>query len=173
LLVLAAFAFKSSTPGSEEIPSTAPSAKLAPQVKITGEVACPGTYDLTAVPTIKELLKAAQPLPTGDLSRINLRKKLRPGQTLHIPAKRMIKIQISGAVENPGELEILSGTRLSDLAHELPCLPDADLKSLRKKTRFLQDGDTLEVPFKRKKGEKSKKKKKNLAFLLWKNNRFC
>lgn len=135
------------------------------QVKIEGQVQKPGTYSMPLHSSLKDLLEQAQPLSTADLSHLKWRCKLRDGQTIHIPERRWISIQISGAVQEPGPLKILSGMRCYELADQLQFLPEADVNSIRKKRRFLQDGDVVEISTKKTKkkpsGKKTSKKKVN------------
>jgi DNA uptake protein ComE-like DNA-binding protein len=156
LLALAGFAFNRTK-------SISPPVTLAPispvtdlQVKIEGQVANPGLYRLPLKSTLKQLLEQAQPLSTADLSQLNGRRKLRDGQTIHIPERHLITIQIAGAVEQPGSLQILSGTRCCELTEQLHVLPDADLRALSKKRSFVKEDMLIEVPFKKKRKEKKK-----------------
>jgi protein involved in polysaccharide export with SLBB domain len=151
LLVLAGFAFNRPKPAFATIlPSSEPIATIL-EVRIEGHVAKPGLYRLPLNAKLKDLLEQAQPLSSADLSQLNWRRKLRNGQTLHVPERRLITIQLAGAVCQPGPLLILSGTRCCELADQLQVLPEADLSAMRKKKRFLQEGDHIEIPVKRKK----------------------
>jgi hypothetical protein len=157
LLLLAGFALGREKP----IPIPLSSSESTPsvlQVKIEGQVAKPGLYRFPLHTTVRELVEQAEPLPSADLSCVKWRKQLRDGQTVHIPERHWITIHLAGAVQEPGPLKILSGTRCCELADQLDVLPEADLKSLRKKKRFLQEGDLLDVPFLKKKGKKAKAK---------------
>lgn len=160
LLVLATLAF-----GRQEhtVPAAPPSPPPAGmQIKVEGEVANPGIYELPLTGTLKELLAQAQPLPNADLSQLNWRRRLRDGQTIRIPVRKPITITIAGAVVEPGPMEILSGTRYQELADQLQVLPEADMTVLRKRRRIIQEGDVVTIPVKKKKGEKSiKSKEKN------------
>jgi hypothetical protein len=148
LLVLAGFALgKKKQLPSLTISTEAPLTVL--QVKIEGQVAKPGLYRLPLRRSLKEIIDQAQPLPSADLSQLKWRRKLRDGQTIHIPERHWITIQIAGEVQQPGPLKIMSGTRCCELADQLKTLPTADLNSLRKKKRFLQEGDLVEVSAKK------------------------
>lgn len=154
LLALAGFAWGRpkpvmNTPALPPVPLVA-----VLQIKVEGQVAKPGKYSLSLDTTLKQLLEQVQPLPSADLSKLNTRRKLRDGQTLHVPERHTITIQLAGAVQQPGPLKILSGTRCCELADQLQVLPDADLKPIRKRRGFIQEGDRIEVPLK-----KSPKKK--------------
>lgn len=159
LLALTGFALGKSKPlEAAAIPSLPPQQIVTVlEVKIEGHVAKPGLYRLPLKTTLKELLEQAEPLPSADLSQLKWRRKLRDGQTLHIPERRQITIQIAGAVQQPGPMQILSGTRCGELADQLQVLPDADLKAMRKKKSFVQEGDLIEVPTKKKGKDKKKK----------------
>jgi protein involved in polysaccharide export with SLBB domain len=129
------------------------------QVTITGEVFRPGTYELDVNTTLKDLIELADPLPSADLSRVNSRRKLYDGQSVYVPPKTPLTITILGAVQNPGTLQIMSGTRVYELANQIAFLPEADIQSIRKKRRYLKEGDLINVPSKK---EKSNKKKKQV-----------
>lgn len=149
LLALAGFALNRPKPAFAADPLPAEPIATLLEVRVEGQVAKPGLYRLPFQAKLKDLLEQAQPLPSADLSQLNWRRKLRNGQTLHVPERRIITIQLAGAVRQPGPLSILSGTRCCELADQLPVLPEADLKAMRKKRRFLQEGDYIEIPIKR------------------------
>jgi hypothetical protein len=157
LLALAGFALvrPKSTPPHAPLPSISEEVTVL-QVKIEGQIAKPGLYRLPLHATIKELLKQAEPLDSADLSQLNWRKRLRNGQTIHIPERHLIIIHLTGAIEQPGPLEILSGTRYCELADQLSALPDADLKAIRNKKSFVKEGECIDIPFKKNKKKKSK-----------------
>lgn len=157
LLALAGFALVRPKPTLPPVPLPPVSEEMTVlQIKIEGQVAKPGLYRLPLHATMKELLEQAEPLASADLSQLNWRRRLRNGQTIHIPERRLMTIHIVGAVEQPGPLEILSGTRYCDLADELPALPDADLKAILKKKSFVQEGECIEVPYQKKRKKREK-----------------
>lgn len=155
LLALSAFALM----GRRTIPLPKPVEPKASvlEVKIEGEVAHPGLYQLPLKSTLKELLAQAEPLPTADLSKLSLRKRLHDGQTVKIPEKKWITIQLAGLVQQPGPMKIMSGTRIQELVGELQLLPEADVKALSKRKSFLFEGDTIDVPAKKAKKAKANK----------------
>ncbi len=119
------------------------------EIEVTGAVDRPGFYSFDRTPTYKAILEKAHPLPTADLSQIEL-KGIPPlccGQ-IEIPFRRPIVIQLKGAVDPEGAMEILSGTRVCEIVGEFPLLPDADISALRKNKTFIQEGDVIAVPFK-------------------------
>lgn len=126
------------------------------QVKIEGQVVKPGLYRLPLHATLRELLIQAEPLASADLSQLNLRRRLRNNQTVHVPERYIMTVYLTGAIEQSGPLEILSGTRYCDLVDELSVLPNADLQTIRKKKSFIPKGDCINIPFQNK-----EKKKKN------------
>lgn len=153
LLALAGFALgrPKSIPAAIALPSPSPASVNVLQVKIEGQVAKPGFYRLPLNATLKQLLDQAQPLSSADLSQLNWRRKLRDGQILRVPERHPITIYIAGAVQEPGPLQILSGTRYCELVDQLQVLLDADLKALSKKKGFVQEGDLIKVPAKKNK----------------------
>lgn len=128
------------------------------QIKVEGYVAKPGFYQLPYQTTLKKLLEMVEPASSADLSELNYRKKLRDGQTIIIPERKIITIQVTGAVQEPGALKILSGTRCCDLADQLKLLPEADIKALKRKNRFVKGGDMIEVQFQKQVRAKKKSK---------------
>lgn len=152
MLALAGLAFgrQQSTPVSYAPPEPPPSAL---QVSIEGEVAKPGVYQLPLDATLRQLIEKGEPLAEADLSQLNPRKKLFDGQTIRIPRKRWITITVEGAVQEPGSYKILSGTRYQELTNQLQLSPEADLNAIRKKKRFLKDGETIRIPTKKDKGK--------------------
>lgn len=119
------------------------------QVTITGEVFRPGTYELDVNTTLKDLIELADPLPSADLSKVNSRRKLYDGQSVYVPPKTPLTITILGAVQNPGTLQIMSGTRVYELANQIAFLPEADIQFIRTKRRYLKEGDIINVPSKK------------------------
>lgn len=151
LLVLAGFALSRPKPSPRAISSYSIPEKITVlQVKIEGEVAKPGRYRLPLQATMKELLEEAEPLASADLSQMNYRRRLRNDQTIHVPKRRIMTVQVTGAVEHSGPFEILSGTRYFELAEQLAFLPDADLKAVRKRRSFIQEGQRIDIPFQKK-----------------------
>ncbi len=150
LLVLAGFAWRRSKPVISPLFSSPPSSHVL-QVKIEGQISKPGVYQLPLKSMLKHLLEEAKPLPSADLSRLNGRKKLHDGQTLYVPERRPIMIYVTGAVQQPGSMQILSGTRYDELASQLQMLPSANPKIFYKKKGFVKEGESIEVPFKQKK----------------------
>jgi len=158
LLALAGFALgRSKSMPPSDISPPVPQVTVL-QVKIEGQVAKPGLYRLPLNAKLKQLLEQAEPLPSADLSELNWRRKLHHNQTIHIPERRLITIQIAGAVQQPGPLQILSGIRYCELAEELLVLPDADLKAMRKRKGFVKEGDNIEVPIQKKRKQTRKEK---------------
>lgn len=145
---------------SELVVSTAQAPKVL-HIKIEGEVSKPGTYELPLNSTLQEVLDLAKVLPTADLSDVKWRRKLRDGQTIRIPERRWITIEVLGAVVQPGARRVLSGTRVCELLEQIAMLPDADCKPLKKKRQYIQEGDRLVVP--QKLGRVGSKKKKKFA----------
>lgn len=149
LVVLSAFALLRSkpTPSDYVLPSIPPSTFI--EVWVSGQVADPGLYKLPLKCTLKYLLELAIPLESADLSELNYRRKLHDGQKIHIPERVLITIYVSGAVEEEGAVQVLSGTRYNELGKQLKMLPDADLKTINQKTRFVKEGETILIPFKK------------------------
>ncbi len=162
LLILSAIAYL----GEERfLPSTGVSHDLVSQeieVIIAGAVTKPGTYVLRKDALLKDLLELCKPLPEADLRRLNLEGKLRHGQKVRIITKPLITIFVGGAVEKPGALQVLKGTKLEDLLKHIQFTPEADLKKMQRKRR-LKDQEVIHVPIKEElKSQKRNQRKKPL-----------
>ncbi len=55
------------------------------QIHVAGEVAAPGVYELPAGSRVKDALKLAEPLTTGDLHALNLAAPLQDGDRIILP----------------------------------------------------------------------------------------
>lgn len=162
LLLLAGFALSRPKPPPRILSSLSASEKITVlEVKVEGEVTKPGQYRLPLHSTLKDLFEQVEPLPSADLSQISWRRRLHHNQTIRIPKRQTITIQVTGAVEHPGTFEILSGTRYFELADQLAYLPDADLKAIRRRRGFIQSGQCIDVPFQKKIVNKKLKKQFN------------
>ncbi|MFI0434199.1 MAG: hypothetical protein ACH350_00540 [Parachlamydiaceae bacterium] len=151
LLALAGFAIGRSKPSLPGLKPLAISDEITVlEVKIEGEIRKPGLYRLPRHATMNDLLIQSEALPSADLSVLNWKRRLRNNQTVIVPKRRLISITIKGAVEQPGVMQILSGTRYCHLVDLLPLLPEADLTNMRKKQRFVDDGDCIDVPYRKK-----------------------
>lgn len=151
LLALAGFALGRSKKGEDPIHSPLAEMPVALlEIKVEGAVVKPGVYRMPLSASLKDVLDQAELLPSADQSKLKWNRKLRHEQTIRIPERTWITIYIEGAVTQPGSLQILSGTRGQELADQLDVLPEADLKALRKKRQFLQQGDTITIPIKKK-----------------------
>lgn len=75
-----------------------------------------------------------------------------------------ITVYLAGAVETPIELEVDTGTRISELKNLIKLLPDADVRFFNKK-RKLNHLETVVIPIKKqmkKQVQKTTRKKKSL-----------
>lgn len=120
---------------------------LVPQdidVFIEGAVEHPGAYKIKRGSKIQSLLDLSKPLPEANLNKVKPQMKLKNGQRVHIPTKKMITIFLSGAVTNPGPYTVPKGTKWIDLLKIVSFSLEADLKSIKKK-KLLQDQDVVFV----------------------------
>lgn len=157
MLVLASYATIRSKPVMDSLPLPplpAPSQQI--QITVIGEVVHAGLHYLPQGSKMQNVLDLVQPLPSADLSQLNYRRRLRDGQTVQIPQRQKMTIQISGAVKSPGSIEMLSGTRYCDWIPQLEVLPEADISKLKKRKGFIQNGVSIEIPVKKKKGVRKK-----------------
>lgn len=127
------------------------------KVTISGAVSKPDTYILKKGATLKVLLDLAEPLPNADLSKVNLKRKLKDEETFYIPSKKLITVYLEGAVANQGPLHLYEGSSLQDLLQNVEFLPNADKRSLKKK-RILKDEEIVVIPAKTPSKRKTSKK---------------
>ena len=115
---------------------TVPS-KTASSVTVTGEVQNPGPKSLENARTLLEAVKAANPTPKADWSRISVRSRgnqepevvdlrkarnapeedthsLKEGDTIFVPSKELGVASISGQVQNPGEKDLSGSINVFD-----------------------------------------------------------
>ena len=67
-------------------------------------------------------------------------------QKMEIFAKKSVTVQIGGAVENPGFIELSLGSTVDDALSQTVLLSDADTSMINRGT-VLKDGDVLTIPF--------------------------
>lgn len=119
-------------------------------VAIDGAVEFPGGYDLPVKSTVQDLLNIAKPLPEANLSKVKQKSKLKNLQKIQIPYKKWLAITVEGAIENPGPLKVLEGTRYCDLIKLLKILPGADIKPLNQKKGLIREGEVIKIHSKEK-----------------------
>lgn len=124
-------------------------------VQVEGAVEKPGLLTLKRGSCLQDALLMTSPLPEADLKGLKLKKALRDGQVIRVPRKRLITIFLEGAVQNPGPLQVWEGTKREELLTQIAFLPEADLKSLKKKQK-LNDQEIVIVTLR-----KTKKKNKD------------
>ena len=134
-------------PSFSSLESKTKAEKTSLQIKIVGQVKYPGICEFPIKTSLKDVMNRVEPLPNADLSRLHWRRKLKDGQTIRVPERKLIKITVSGAVKNPGEMQIYSGIRKKDLLDQLELLPEADLSFLKRKMSFVMEGDYVKIPF--------------------------
>lgn len=117
------------------------------EVFIDGAVELAGAFTFKKGATLQELLSLAKPLPQADLKKLKIKSKLRNGQRIQVPVKKMITVILDGAVEQPGPYKIPKGSRWEDLHQLISLHPKADLSSLKKR-KLLKDQDIVYVKFK-------------------------
>ncbi|MGZ6330633.1 MAG: SLBB domain-containing protein [Parachlamydiaceae bacterium] len=127
-----------------------PGVYLKPQymdVHIEGAVKKPGVYRVKASALMKDVIAIAEPTLEADLKRFRERAKVTQGQNIVVPAREMLTIHVSGAVQKEGDVIVPKGTRLQDLCRYLAFTDEADLNKVRSK-RYLKAGETINIPVK-------------------------
>lgn len=68
------------------------------------------------------------------------------GEKMELFEKKSVRIQIDGAVENPGFIELSLGSTVDDALSRSALLENADTSMINRST-VLKDGDVLMIPF--------------------------
>lgn len=144
-----AFARQSIKPIHAISPIEAPIQKSHFQITVKGALKNPGKYSVPANSTVQDLVDELEMLDTADISQLKLRQKLKDKQRLTIPEKKLITIYVEGAIETPGALHIMSGTRCQELVQLIQLPPEADGKMLQKRKHYLKEGEIVIIPFKK------------------------
>lgn len=119
------------------------------KVQVTGAVDCPGFYTVDKGANMEAVLALAKPSLNADLKKITLAKKVREGQLIHIPTMEYINIQLEGAVECPGVVQVPKGTLMEELIGLIQFKEQADLSKLKKRKK-LKDGEYVKVSYTKK-----------------------
>lgn len=114
------------------------------EVRVEGAVKQPGKVRVNAGSTLRDVMAQVEITSEADLKRLKLDTKVRHGQIIKVPAHKMIEVTITGAVENPGQYRLPSGTTVAELTKFVTFSPDANLPKIRKKR--LKHGDAIEIP---------------------------
>lgn len=117
------------------------------EVLVQGAVAAPGSYKLDVNAKLKDVLTMAVPKQEADLRRIKPEGKLRNGQVVTIPARELIVVNLVGAVENPGKIQVPKGTKLNEIGNYTQLSSDADYDKINRK-RILKNEEVINVPSK-------------------------
>ena len=115
------------------------------EVTIQGHVKKPGVYAAARGIPVGQVLRKAQPKKYADLRGLCLKDPVVAPLELAIEPLQELRIQVKGAVEQPGEISIPLGTRISDLKKILLLSTTADLTFFKKK-RLVPDGEVINIP---------------------------
>lgn len=116
------------------------------EVIVKGAVDRPGVYRLFAPVAMKDLLSIAEIRSEADLRRFHMDQAISHGRVLNVPVRVMITIQLSGAVKNPGLIQVPKGTSVEDLLAIISLKEHADAKVLKKKRKLKAD-EVINIPF--------------------------
>jgi hypothetical protein len=116
-------------------------------VRIEGAVAKPGEYHFPVSTTLLAAIESASPLPSADLRRFRKNTKVHHGQLIVVHKRKMIDIDVQGAVSKSGVLQIPIGSHLGDLPKLLSVAENADMDFFFWNRR-LHAGETIYVPTK-------------------------
>jgi protein involved in polysaccharide export with SLBB domain len=130
-------------------------------VIVKGAVAREGVYTISPEMTMGDLLAICEVCSNADLRRFKLDNPIKKGRVLHVRERKVIYVEVSGAISNPGIIEMYPGNRYADLKGKVALLSNADT-SIFKKRGVLKDKQKIEIPFKsQKKGKPQASKQKN------------
>jgi hypothetical protein len=118
------------------------------EVSIEGEVENPGKFSVRRGSTVEDLVVLGLPKATADLKRIKMKKLLKKGECVKVPAFKMINFFLKfkdGTIE---EITVKKGTRFLDLPNIYFFNEGVDIARFNKK-RFLKDGETVTVNIKK------------------------
>jgi hypothetical protein len=114
-------------------------------VTINGYVKKPGVYAIARGTPLGEALKKAFPKKFADLHAIPLDDPVSHPLVFNIECLKELLIHVEGAVQNPGQIRVAPGTRISGLKKIIPLSANADPAFFKKK-RMVQDGETINIP---------------------------
>jgi len=115
------------------------------EVRIEGAVENPGSYTFAIGTKILDAIKRASPLPSADLRRFRSNSKIRSGQLIVVASRKMIEVNVRGAISAEGPLLVPAGSLLSELPKFIPLSDAADADFFTRERR-LRNGETLYVP---------------------------
>lgn len=107
------------------------------QCAIRGAVKNPGTYTLPRHARLQDLIAAAGGFTEGAYTEIK-NYYLKNGTEFTIKYKNHIRVEIQGAVKNPGMYQMFSGQKLQDLIQKAGGLTESGI--LPEKNYYLKDG---------------------------------
>lgn len=114
-------------------------------LSIEGAILKPGRYTVLPGTRLGDALKKSRPKRFADLRALDLEQPVNTDLTLQISELASVRIQVTGAVEHPVELELPAGARLCDLKSKIQWTSLADTGFLKSR-RLLKDGETIEIP---------------------------
>ncbi len=115
-------------------------------VQIDGEVRYPGTYKFPAGVPLKRMLKKVCLLKYANISEFDCNKRFFYSCQILIPKLEKITVFITGAVKNPGPLELPLGSRFKDLQNQVILTEEVRSKeAIFKSNRYLKQGEVIEI----------------------------
>ncbi len=130
----ATFSFPPDDPKQEEI-----------MVTISGAVAKPGNYPVSAGTPVEEVVHKARPKPWANLQKIPLKQLIEKPLYIDVETLSVITVSVRGAVTTPLEITLPAKSRVCDLKSKVSLTAEADKTFFRRK-RMLKNGEIIEVP---------------------------
>lgn len=116
-------------------------------VVVKGAVGNPGVYHLSSSISMRDLLAIAQVNEDADLRRYNIDQVIQRGRIVNVPSRGVLTVHLTGAVKNPGVIQMPKGSSMQDLLAVVELEDQADRKFLEKKRKLKAD-EIIDVPYK-------------------------
>lgn len=126
------------------------------QVEVVGEVRHPNIYEFPLGVSVKKVMAKAKPTALADRKNINIQakdslkqavfdQKIYASCQIAVPKLQKLEIYVTGAVLNPGKIEMPLDGRLKDVKACILLQENADDKIFKSKRR-LRNEETIHVP---------------------------
>ena len=124
------------------------------KVRILGAIKNPGYYDVEENASVEDVIALAGDLTeAANIDTINFSQELYDGALITIKKKREIRVDVEGAVNEPGIKSAYEGDRIGDVIEKAGGFSDnADTTSINQADK-IKDGEQYIVPFSEEKAE--------------------
>ncbi len=116
------------------------------RIHVEGESKKRGTFVIPKGMLVREVLQGVGTTPLSNLTAIDLDRKLVESQTLVIPRKKFILVEIKGAVDREGKYTLPVDARMCDLPKLVKIKKTADKKFFRSRKKISRY-KKIKIPF--------------------------